>query len=534
MKIWLKIALLMFVVSNVFIQLSIFIIEPAYESEIIDLYGQKAKGIAATAAALIDGDRYEQMQKLPPEEFQNSDIFKELRIKLRRAKHDLDIEEEIYTLTLADSDKAVFGVMTNENLFSGDTLHLQSQTARASLHKVYREDICVYTDLYDDQYGMWQSGIAPIRNSSGKVIAVVQADHESSKIYAHLDATRQGVLYMRLISVPILLLISIIISKFTTKPIVRVTETIKNISNGNYEAGKDIKASGELKELVSATDRMRMTIVEQQKKIFASIRELKEANEKLKIAKEKAEASDELKSEFLALISHEIRTPMNAILNYLEIIEEDYDAGSEPDIQEMFRAIHSENFRLTRTIDLIVNMAEMQTSTYEEFKEKVSIVEVIDNIVHEYENMAVSRQLDFEFTHDEAIPELTLDKYSAFLIFSNLIDNAVKFTDRGFVKINAHLDENNNVIVQVKDSGIGMEKEFLPKIFDNFAQEDHGYTRVYDGNGLGMSLVKKSCELNNAEIAISSEKGEGTEIVVTFRERMGLAHLGHESETEVI
>lgn len=105
------------------------------------------------------------------------------------------------------------------------------------------------------------------------------------------------------------------------------------------------------------------------------------------------------------------------------------------------------------------------------------------------------------------------DRYSMIQIFSHLIDNANKYTNNGIIKIVICCDEHNQYI-SVIDSGIGIAEEFLEDIFTPFTQEDTGYTRKYEGNGLGLALVKKYCDVNNAEISVVSKKNIGSNFTI--------------------
>ncbi len=91
-----------------------------------------------------------------------------------------------------------------------------------------------------------------------------------------------------------------------------------------------------------------------------------------------------------------------------------------------------------------------------------------------------------------------------------MVDNAIKYSDKGFIEIFADNTEKHDLIIKVVDTGIGMSKEYLPNIFNSFSQEEQGYTRSYDGNGLGMALVKKYCDIVSADISVKSKKGKGT------------------------
>ena len=101
-----------------------------------------------------------------------------------------------------------------------------------------------------------------------------------------------------------------------------------------------------------------------------------------------------------------------------------------------------------------------------------------------------------------------------------MIDNAIKYTKKGKIEILLGKNKTGNIMVEVKDTGIGMSKEFLPRLFKPFTQEDQGYSRSFDGNGLGLDLVKKYCEINNAVIEVESEKNVGSTFRIIFDKKV--------------
>jgi PAS domain S-box-containing protein len=234
-------------------------------------------------------------------------------------------------------------------------------------------------------------------------------------------------------------------------------------------------------------------------------------------AKEKAEESDRLKTEFLAGMSHEIRTPINTIMSYLSLLNDELNNASNSTYSEIFNAIQIGSLRLTRTIDSILNMAQFQAGTFDVYKTKIDIMdEVIKNLYEEFKYTAKQRGLELKFSNTANNTRILGDKYSLSQLFVNLIDNGLKYTREGFVEINIYNDDNGILSVDIADSGIGISQEFLPKIFKPFRQEEQGYTRKFDGNGLGLALVKRYCDLNEAMIKVESKKGEGTKFTVKF------------------
>ncbi|MBK7104589.1 MAG: PAS domain S-box protein [Ignavibacteriae bacterium] len=239
--------------------------------------------------------------------------------------------------------------------------------------------------------------------------------------------------------------------------------------------------------------------------------------EELLKAKINAEESEKLKSQFLAQISHEIRSPINSILSFTTLLKEEIDGNINSELQSSFEIIESAGNRITRTIDLILNMSEIQTNTYEYIPRKVDIYEeILIPLVTEFQGVAISKGINFQLIKKSENNILELDPYTVMQIFANLLDNAIKYTNKGKVKVEINKNKKGNLIVNVEDTGIGISAKYLPKLFKPFSQEEQGYTRKFEGNGLGLALVKNYCELNNAEISVTSKKNIGTIFKVCF------------------
>ncbi|MDX9711610.1 MAG: ATP-binding protein [Ignavibacteriaceae bacterium] len=121
-----------------------------------------------------------------------------------------------------------------------------------------------------------------------------------------------------------------------------------------------------------------------------------------------------------------------------------------------------------------------------------------------------------KFTHSIDNSFIVADRYTINQIFQNLINNAIKYTLKGYVEVFVRNENTNKIRVEIRDSGIGMSEEYRKKLFTPFSQEDVGYKREFEGNGLGLALVKKYVELNKAEIDVESEKSIGSVFSVTF------------------
>lgn len=234
-------------------------------------------------------------------------------------------------------------------------------------------------------------------------------------------------------------------------------------------------------------------------------------------SKKNAEKSDKLKSEFLTQISHEIRTPVNNLLSFVALIEDELHDSLSEELMGCFEHVDKAGRRITRTIDLLIKMSELHTDNYEpEFKQN-NLFELLEDLVAFYTPIAKEKGLELEYIKGVDSANIVFDKFTVYDIFSNLIDNAIKFTNEGSVKIYIKKSLINKISVTVLDSGIGISQNYLENIFKPFSQETTGYTRKFDGNGLGMSLVKEYCSLNKAEIFVSSEKNLGSNFTVMFK-----------------
>ena len=254
------------------------------------------------------------------------------------------------------------------------------------------------------------------------------------------------------------------------------------------------------------------------------ITEIRKAENNLTIALEKAKESDRLKSAFLAQMSHEIRTPLNVILASIPILSDEIGSDDE-DTLAIIQSVDSAGRRLHRTIDMILSLSAIQSGNYKPEFETFDPVIELKELTGEFKTLANEKGLNLIFETTCSNSLINADKYTVNHIFQNLIGNAIKYTHQGYVKVLIADVDENIIAVKIEDTGIGMNADYINDVFSPFSQEDAGQKRNYEGNGLGLALVKKYVELNKAFIEIQSKKNKGSVFSVTFKKHSSVGLL---------
>ena len=287
----------------------------------------------------------------------------------------------------------------------------------------------------------------------------------------------------------------------------RKTRRLIGDKENKYKDNLEKLVDKRTKELKSLNESLKQDIVKRRK-----------IENKLNEAIEKVEKSERIKSEFLAQMSHEIRTPVNTILSFSSLIKEELSKFADDELKYGFSGIESASKRLIRTIDLILNMSDIQLGTYDYIPKEINICnDILENLIVEYRVQVNDKNLKLRLIKISENLNIECDSYTVNQIFANLIDNAIKYTKEGSITIECGRNELNELYVSILDTGVGISDKYMPNLFDEFSQEDMGYTRKFEGNGLGLALVKKYCELNNFEILAESKKNIGSKFTVILR-----------------
>lgn len=245
-------------------------------------------------------------------------------------------------------------------------------------------------------------------------------------------------------------------------------------------------------------------------------------------ALEKAEESDKLKTAFLTSMSHEIRTPMNHIIGFVDFLR-DPDLIQE-EREEYSQIVFDSGQVLLRLIDDIIDIAKIESGQMQLHKTNFKLNELMNQLFVSYEQLKSKRgknQISFVLNKPTAIQSLTVNTDAVRLkqIVNNLLDNAFKFTDEGRIELGYEIDQQD-LIIYVKDTGVGIESSMHDLIFKRFRQLDYSSTKKYGGTGLGLSIIKGLIELLEGNISLDSKPGEGS----TFRFRLPSAVVTVEQE----
>jgi two-component sensor histidine kinase len=223
-----------------------------------------------------------------------------------------------------------------------------------------------------------------------------------------------------------------------------------------------------------------------------------------------------LKSEFISTVSHELRTPLTSIGGYIKLIQEG-DAGPVTDTQQEFLSIIETNVRrLTALINDILDIDRLQSTHLSIGKEPQDLREILRECRERLLIQAHQKELDLRLELPREIPLILGERRRLVQVFENLISNAIKYTVAGFVAVKVRVEENQQIVVSVVDSGIGLDADERSKLFQKFYRSDSGLNRSEQGTGLGLVIAKALVEAHGGQITVTSEKGAGSTFETRF------------------
>jgi protein-histidine pros-kinase len=236
-----------------------------------------------------------------------------------------------------------------------------------------------------------------------------------------------------------------------------------------------------------------------------------------KLVERAVQEASRLKSEFLASMSHELRTPLNAVIGFSEFLIDERPGPLNAKQKEYIHDILQSGRHLLELINDVLDLSKVEAGRMDLFPERFSLAEAIGEVCSILSPLATNKNIALNREVAGDLGEVTLDKQRLKQILYNLLSNALKFTDEGGrVEISAVPQDEGWFRLAVHDTGIGISAENMGKLFIEFQQLDQGFSRRYQGTGLGLALTKKLVELQGGTISVESEPGQGSTFTVTL------------------
>lgn len=241
----------------------------------------------------------------------------------------------------------------------------------------------------------------------------------------------------------------------------------------------------------------------------------KKYEEKIKRIQNQAEESNRLKDSLLLNINHEFRTPLHGILGISEMLAEEINDTSQ---KLMLKRITNSGRRLLNTLVSIIELSRLESFDKKIYSTKVTLAEVVATVVEKYKLEAEHKGIALQCDISDSTLAAHVDESFLRLVITNLVDNAVKFTQKGRISVSLSKDINRSgfAIIQVSDTGIGISKKNLDKIFNAFTQESEGVGRSHEGIGVGLTLVRQMTRMMGGEVSVESEKNVGSTFTIGF------------------
>ncbi|NJD53792.1 MAG: sensor histidine kinase [Candidatus Methanoperedens sp.] len=337
---------------------------------------------------------------------------------------------------------------------------------------------------------------------------------EQNKEEAYADVMNLGMetTIISLFAVFCVVLVAIVISK-------RMTEPIESLKNGAHGLVKgqfkpiSVTSKNEIGELTGIFNQTAQELLEIRKKLETKIelanKDLEEKNTELIRANEELKKLDNLKSDFISLVSHELKTPLSAIRTSAEFLDSEETVELEIK-KEMLINIISNVDRLTRLINDILDLSKIEAGKMEFHYEKVNVREIAKVSIENIRYLALKKNIEISTEIPEYLSPVLADRDKLIIVLNNLLSNSLKFTNNGGRLIISAKEERDDVKIMVEDTGIGIDKDKVMKIFDKFYQADSTSKRKTGGSGLGLTISSGIIRAHGSEICVESEPQKGS------------------------
>ena len=379
---------------------------------------------------------------------------------------------------------------------------------RPHLTKVLTDGVACRTSVYTDEHGHWISAAAPVRDASGEIIALVQADTHVETISQLAWERTLHQIELGFLVGGLALIASVFLSRRLTRPLQRLTDRAERVANGDYAAqpvpddgAEEVRAVERAFELM--TDGLR-----------ANSRLQTDLAEHLREERRQAEAASVAKSRFLANMSHELRTPLNAVIGFSDHLC-DPDLSREEQA-EAVRLIGESGQRLLAKVSDLLDISRVEDAGSAACT-PFAIRPLVEGVLESFRDSPRAAGLHVQASWEDVPDIVTGDGPRLRKILSHLVDNAIDFTESGRVDVRVRVEGSEGsgeLVVEVADTGCGIEAEHLENVFEPFYQVDATSTRRHQGAGVGLAVCRSLARSFGGDVTVESAAGRGSTFTV--------------------
>ncbi|MBI3258321.1 MAG: HAMP domain-containing histidine kinase [Ignavibacteriae bacterium] len=501
-KLWFKIAVPTAILTFICIEITVsFLLNRSLEQTRIEV--QKTLSVVASTAALsISADDH--LAALSADTSVSRMAFKRIHSQMNRIRERIGFKEHLYTLLPNSGDTTRFGVMSHPTSFSGDIHVFRDTSVRSAFEQAFHQNKTTYTNIYNDDNGTWISAFAPILDTKGEAVAVLEADLTYKEYFATEQKLKLEANIARVAGAFVSGLLGMILGLLIAKPIAAVSNAVSTIADNNFQG--NIKIPFMLKYLPDETTSLIKNFNQMATQLGTTLSALRQANIRL-------ESLDNAKSVFLKFVAHELRTPLNG-LNSLSFIPKLQEL--EPDSAEILEG----GIQSAERLKLFAFSAEQYIQALnhkpsEKPEENANFCEMMQYVLEDFRIKADDAGIHCTYKETHNLLPISIPYDVVEKIVSPLLDNAIKFnTYNGSLTIEVQLI-NSMICCMVEDTGIGFPSLYSEQIFEPFFVVDiQGHSR---GSGVSLATAKVLAEHYNGTIRANSfgEKG-GSLFIVTL------------------
>jgi len=395
----------------------------------------------------------------------------------------------------------------------------------------YRKALKIYNQsenpIYETDQAISNTVDQPLKTLNAVKISVLQ--HKLKKIErANFESKEQRNLIFIIVAVSLIIFVFSflwVMDVSLGRPLAKIIRAASEIYEGNLEKRVTEDLPGEFKVFSRAFNQMTNKLIQSNDELNNNMNTLKnEINRRKELEKEleekryAAEDASKAKTEFISTISHEIRTPLNVVIGYADLLSTSEVNQKQ---KKFINSIQAGGASLLNIINDVLDLAKIEAGKLELDNHVFNLHELLYELRLMFEKQISDKGLNFELILDETVPiNVMSDEHRLKQILMNLLSNAIKFTEQGSIVAKVSVlkfhQDTVDLLFEVKDSGLGVSKEFHQDIFNLFSQQDGQDTRRYGGTGLGLSICQKLSTMMNGKITFNSTPGEGSSFFLSM------------------